>query len=392
VHVFTPAADIPDDWSLRLVVLPASAGWTRSGPNPARDLATAILRMRGDAPRQKQNRLLFLAADADQVMHLNETVRALLAWKSIETDIKDLRLTLDNQQSRQATQNREQTHETVLRLVRDTFKWLVAPTQGSGRDGEPGNIEWEAYTLNAATPGLGKEVDRMLAENELVIREWAPIHLHEMLKRWFWKDGIVDVPALDTWQKMCQYLYFPRLASSRVMQSAIAAGAPSRDFFALAYSKEGDTYRGFQLGKSMTPVLDETLLLIEPTYAAVYETRTRAPEPGAEARDGDGGAAPASRSGNGPAPPLQPSTTDRPARPTRCYAKADLNPLQASLQFSKIVDELVGLFTSTVSARVKIRVDIEAEDPDGFAENTVRAAKENARTLGLEPPYFESGS
>jgi predicted AAA+ superfamily ATPase len=384
VHVFTPAADIPDDWTLRLVVLPPSAGWTRSGPNPARDLAAAILRMRGDAPRQKQNRLLFLAAAADQVMHLNETVRALLAWKSIETDIKDLRLTLDNQQSRQATQNREQTHETVLRLVRDTFKWLVAPTQGLKRDGEPGDIEWEPYALNAATPGLGREVDRVLTENELVIREWAPIHLHDVLKRWFWKDGIVDVPALDTWQKMCQYLYFPRLASSRVMQSAIAAGAPSRDFFGLAYSKEGDTYRGFQFDKSTTPILDETLLLIEPTYAAAYEAGRFAPEPDAKTPDRNDGSA--------PPPPPSPPPPDQPARPTRCYAKAELNPLQASLQFSKIVDELVGLFTSTVGARVRIRVDIEAEDPDGFAENTVRAAKENARTLGLDPPYFESGA
>ena len=71
-----------------------SAAWTRSGPNPARDAASALLRSRGDQPRQRQNRLLFLAADTDQVMHLKETVRALLAWRSIETDIRELRLNL----------------------------------------------------------------------------------------------------------------------------------------------------------------------------------------------------------------------------------------------------------------------------------------------------------
>jgi predicted AAA+ superfamily ATPase len=385
VHVFTQADDIPDDWSLRLVVLPPGAGWTRSGPNKARDLAAAILRMRGDAPRQKQNRMLFLAADADQVMHLRETARALLAWKSIETDISELRLTLDNQQSRQATRNREQTYETMLRLVRDTFKWLVAPTQGLKRDGELGEIEWEAHTLNPATPGLGKEIDRTLDENELVIREWAPIHLHDVLKRWFWKEDVADVPALDVWQKMCQYLYFPRLASSRVMQSAIAAGAPSRDFFGIAYSKEGETYRGFQFGKPTTPVFDEALLLIETAHAAAYEDRMRT----SEARTDKTGPTPPSVIG--PPPPLPPLVVGPAARPTCFYAKAELNPLHASLQFSKIVDELIGLFTSTVGARVKIRVDIEAEDPDGFAEDTIRAAKENARTLGLDPPYFETG-
>ncbi len=91
----------------------------------------------------KQNRLLFLAADADQVSHLKETVRALLAWRSIETDLKETRITLDNIQAKQVSQNREQTRDTVLRLVRDTYKWLVAPTQAvSRKDGSVGEIEW----------------------------------------------------------------------------------------------------------------------------------------------------------------------------------------------------------------------------------------------------------
>ena len=102
------------------------------------------------------------------------------------------------QQARQATQNREQTNETVLRLVREAFKCLVAPSQLVKPSGELGDIEWEMFPLNAAVPGLGKEIARVLAENELVIREWAPIHLHAMLKRWFWKDGAVDVAAVDT--------------------------------------------------------------------------------------------------------------------------------------------------------------------------------------------------
>jgi hypothetical protein len=46
-------------------------------------------------------------------MHLKDVVRQQRAWQSIEIDARDLRLTLDNQQQRQATQNREQAASTV---------------------------------------------------------------------------------------------------------------------------------------------------------------------------------------------------------------------------------------------------------------------------------------
>lgn len=384
-HYFTPAADVPDDWSLRLVVLSPNTAWTRSGPNPARDAAASMLRDRGGQPRQKQNRMLFLAADSDQIMHLKDTLRALLSWQSIESDIRELRLNLDALQARQATQNREQTRETVLRLVRDTFKWLVVPTQSTKRDGTVGDVEWEAIALNTASQGLGREIDRALAENELVITEWAPVHLHNLLKSWFWKDGANDVSALDVWQKMCCYLYFPRLAKSTVMQSTIGAGATSRDFFGLASDKQDGAYRGFVLGKATTPFLD-ALLLIEPKHAAAYEEATRpaapiAPSPTGR-NSGDDSIPP------GPGPDVDPPPPTR-AAPTRFYATAELDAVTASLKFSTIVSELVELFSATHGTKVRIRVDIEAEDSRGFGEGVVRAAKENSKVLGMKTSEFE---
>ena len=171
-------------------------------------------------------------------------------------------------------------------------------------------------SLNPATPGLAKEIDRVLAENELVIREWSPIHLANLLRRWFWKDGVADAAAVDAWQMTCQYLYFPRLGNSQVVQTTIGAGAASRDFFGLAYGKEGDDYRGFSF-----------------------------------------------------------------------YGVAELYPVKATLQFSKIVSELIELFSANAGTQVRIRVDIEANDARGFSENTVRAAKENSATLGVKSDF-----
>ena len=386
IHYFTPGSDIPDDWTQRLAVLPPSAAWTRSGPNPAKDAASALLRSRGDQPRQRQNRLLFLAADTDQVMHLKETVRALLAWRSIETDIRELRLNLDALQARQASQNREQTLETVHRLVREAYKWLVVPSQAPKKDGGLGDIEWEGFVLNPAKPGLGKEIDQVLTENELVIQEWAPVHLHNLLKAWFWKSDAADVPAQEVWQKSCSYLYFPRLAKSSVMQTTVAAGAPSRDFFGIASDKTADGYRGFSLGKVTTPFMD-ALLLIEPSSAAAYEAAQvqAVTQPGVAATGGSGTGVPMSSAAS--APSAQVTPTGLQPQPTRFFGTAEIDPLTASLQFSKLVAELVGLFSADPRTNVRIRVDIEAEDARGFSETTVRAAKENGKHLGVKTDF-----
>lgn len=59
IHVFTPSSDIPDDWLLRLVLLPPDAAYSRSGQSLDEGKASEILRSRGDQPRQKQNRRFF---------------------------------------------------------------------------------------------------------------------------------------------------------------------------------------------------------------------------------------------------------------------------------------------------------------------------------------------
>lgn len=386
VHYFTPAADVPDEWDIRLVVLPVSQPWSRSGPNLAKDAARVILKNRGEQPRLRQNRVLFLAADADQVMHLKDVVRQKLAWQSIEIDAKDLRLTLDNQQQRQATQNRDQASNTVHRLVREAFKWLLAPMQTINRNGEVSQIEWEAFPLNPASQGLGRELDRVVTENELIITEWAPVHLHNLLKRWYWKDGVQEVAAIDVWQNTCNYLYFPRLVKSTVMQSSIAAGAVSADFFGLAYGKDGEIYRGFSVGTATSPLMD-ALLLIEPEHAKAYDERHR--EPVLPITGPDSPERPV-RPPEGPGTPIGgPVTTPATKTLTHYFGSVELDPVKGALQYATIAAEILSLFTRKPGTKVRIKVDIEAEDASGFDTDTVRAVSENARTLALKASEFD---
>ena len=38
-----------------------------------------------------------------------------------------------------------------------------------------------------------QEIVRVLKDNELLITDWAPIHLANLLKTWFWKPDVQDV-------------------------------------------------------------------------------------------------------------------------------------------------------------------------------------------------------
>ena len=104
IHVFTGSGDVPDDWQLRLVVLPPDAAFSRSGQSLATERAKEILKARGEQPRQKQNRLIFLAADYDSVSRLKDQVGSMLAWQSIVADIRDMRLNLDQFQGQAGKQ------------------------------------------------------------------------------------------------------------------------------------------------------------------------------------------------------------------------------------------------------------------------------------------------
>lgn len=394
VHVFTPSNDIPDDWQLRLVVLPPDAGFSKKETHRWQSVAESILKQRGDQPRQKQNRLFFLAPDYDCVSRLKDQVRTMLAWKSIVDDYNEMKLTLDQFQAGQAKKSLDDSDNALRRMVREAYKWILAPVQ----DAKPGqgisDIRWEHFALNPGTASLSQEIENVLKDNELLISHWAPIHLHNILKTWFWKDGVNEVSALDVWQKTNCYLYLPRLKNDGVFQTAIATGAVSKDFFGLAYAKEDGEYKGFSFGEATTPILDASLLLIEPKAAAacaeVIKDKAAATTPSAGNYDPQLGVI--TLTGDSPSV-VHDLASATPARKLmrRFFGSVDLDPILAKKQFTDIADEVILQFTSQPGAKVRIAIEIEAEDTAGFDETLQRAVKENCNSLGIKKSGFEDG-
>ncbi len=403
IHIFTTSNDVPDDWQLRLVVLPPDAAFSRSGQSLAIERATEILKNRGDQPRFKQNRLIFLAADYDSVSRLKDQVRSTLAWQSIVNDIKEMKLNLDQFQSLQATKSLEDASEALRRMIRETYKWMIAPMQEARPGKGLSEIQWEHFQVNPGAINLSQEIERVLKENELQITEWAPIHLAGVLKNWFWKDEVKEARALTVWQQSCQQLYFPRLKDDSVFHHTLTAGAESRDFFGFAQGKENNRYIGFSFGKSISPFLDSSLLLIEPVTAAAYlatETEAqRIQEETARPKSIDE-ATPIGTDTRDTSPKVEdsakPSYTSNGGSATQIkkkqfYGSIELDPIKAKKQFADLVDEVVQQFTIRPGVKVRIAIEIQAETPSGFDDGLQRAVKENCNVLRFKNAEFEDG-
>ncbi len=394
IHVFTDSADVPDDWALRLVVLPPDAAYSKSGQNLAVERATEILKKRGDQPRFKQNRLIYVAADYDSVSRLKDHIRAYLAWRSIVNDYKDNRVVLDNLMAKQASASLDQAEDTVRRMIRETYKWLLAPVQEARPGKGLSEVKWESFALNPGAQNWSQEIERVLKENELLITEWAPVHLARLLRDWFWKDGAKEANALNVWQQSCQQLYLPRLKDDMVFRSALAAGADSQEFFGISQGKEQDKYVGFSYGKATSPIMDSSLLLIEPIAAATYmqvvraaEEASRVPPPGIWSGEGQPPYGVAQEKGDkGGVAPSGPSAE---SVKKQFYGSVDLDPILAKKQFADIVDEIVQNFTTRTGVAVKISVEIQAESGAGFDTSMQRTVKENSKVLRFKNSEFE---
>lgn len=401
IHVFTDSVDVPDDWQLRLVVLSPDAGYSKSGASQAIVKAGEILKNRGDQPRGKQNRLIFLAAEQDNVSRLKDQVRTMLAWESIVNDYKDNRITLDNLMARNATASLDQAKEALKRMIRETYKWLLAPVQTAVAGRGLSDIQWEHFPVNPGAANLTQEIERVLKENELLITEWAPYHLANMLKTWFWKDDVKEVVAQEVWQKSCCYLYLPRLRDSTVFVHTLSVGLESSDFFGVAQGKDGDRYLGFVFAKSALVTLD-ACEIIEPSTAAAYAEKLRKEKEEAElARrktqeesdvhkpdlKGDGGAEPEPQGrGSGSNHPVEEISK---ALATQFYASTSLDPVKAKMDFALLVDEVVQQFTAKLGVDVKISVEIQATSQAGFDDGLQRAVKENCNVLKFSSVEFE---
>ncbi|MEF8717183.1 MAG: hypothetical protein V5B44_05390 [Candidatus Accumulibacter necessarius] len=171
-------------------------------------------------------------------------------------------------------------------MIRETYKWIVAPMQEARPGKGLSEIQWEHFPVNPGTQNLSQEIERVLKENELLITEWAPIHLATVLKTGSGKTTSRRQRAQRVAAE-CQQLYLPRFATTRSFNTHWPPAPRAGTSFGFAQGKEDGRYVGFTFGKRTSLFLDSSLLLIEPVTAAGYAEAQRAAEDAARPKPAD---------------------------------------------------------------------------------------------------------
>ena len=381
-HVFTPHGDVPDDGALRLVILGPERFYSKQETKRAFEEIETFLKQNGTKPRYRQNRLLFLAPDHGSLVRMSDCIRIALAWRSIVDDVKSGRLNIDQAQLRQAEKEASTSEEVLPRAARECFKWLLCPVMLSHTDAK---ADIEAFPLNTAGSSCGAEIGRICQENELIIHAWSPVHLRDsVLGKFYWKPDRSSVRALDVWEDMQRYLYLPRLRHRSTYEKTLNAGAGTRDFFGTANGEHGGKLDGFRLGDSFIQ-LDDTLLLIEPVTAAVYDAEYQnpmTPAPVTSDPSSTASTTPSTSTTTVGEDIKKPTTGSAPSVLMKNFSGSfEVKPSLARMKFVQLADEIIALLASDPSATVRVSVELEAEFPNGAPDHVKRAVSENAKQL-----------
>ncbi len=401
VHIAPDHADVPDEDRCRLVFLaPTATHVRRKDAAASKAIATAreILEQRGSGARMRKNMLVFVAPDAEYEEGLEAEVRNYLAWRSIVAD--EAVLNLGRAELRQATEQRDQADGTVSARLRQTYGWLIAPSQAAD-----GPIELVPRQLPSGDDAPAVRASGALEQSGELIPRWSPQGLKIELDRLLWKDradaAVRHISLRKLWEDLCAYPYLPRLRDRSVLEETIREGVRSRDYFGYATSVRDDgTYAGLAFGSPVSGIyFDADAVLVKPEVArAQLEAEARATDPLVEhgqggVRIGETGTlewdTSEASAGSAAAVALGAATSDAGQALHRFHGTLDVDPVRARKTLGDVVDEVLVHLAAHPDAEVNVRLDIEATSSRGFDEHTVRTLSENAKVLKFRSHGFE---
>lgn len=396
IHV-CPAStlDVPDDQSLRLVVLPPAAKHRgRATESEALKLAAETLAGRGTTPRTYKNMVVFAAADASYYPQILTAAKQYIAWDSIKADRESLNL--DVAQTRETEQSARRADESLDAKIQEAYSWLLYPRidlfSGSM------DIEWEVEHVAGGGETIVAKMARKLLSDEAAIQAWAPALLRMELDRVLWKDSD-HIQVKQLWGYLCSYCYLPRLSGYGVLEDAIKRGLESREYFGIAAGFSDGRYMELSLGNAKSFV-NSSDLLVKPAVAQaqidadVAAARAAAEKAAADAgtTQDDGGfdvefggttTETYTNADGGTSTATTTEVTFVPKkRKTTFHMASKLDNTRVNRSIQNIMDEVVSQLNA-IGAEVELTFEVRARVEDGIPPETVRAVSENCSTLGV---------
>jgi predicted AAA+ superfamily ATPase len=370
-------SDVPDEPEARLVIFgPDFSHSSKTAESPARDLAIRVLDERAGGPRINRNLVVFLAPDSARVEELRDAARNLLAWKSIQRDEESLNL--DSVQRAQVGTRAREWDDAVTQRIGEAYQWLLVP---SGEAGKPA-VRWEITRSTGSEP-LAVRASRKLRTEEALLPDYSGARLRIDLDRIpLWRGDHVEVGQL--WADFAQYLYLPRLRDQRVLLAAVEDGVSLLTWetdgfaFADAWDEGAKRYVGLRAGEQMA-LGSLRGVLLKPEIART-QLEAEAPE------------------GVSPEPPIRVELEAKPGaeaervldrKPRRFYGAVELDPLRVGRDASSIAEHVIQHLSGLEGARVEVRLEVQADIPEGAPDDIVRTVTENAKTLRFDQHGFE---
>lgn len=389
--------DVPDEQSVRLVVLRPTDGFTSSTQDcAAMNTATDMMEHRGTSPRSCRNMLVFLAPDQGALSALEQEVRRYLAWTSIKNDSQDLNL--DAAQNRETENSLKRSNETVDLRLSETWCWLLVPSVDRA---DMKTLEWEKTRLSGSADTLITRAAHKLIQNEAIIKEWAPALLLMELDDLLWR-GVNHLQIKQLWDYLTTYCYLPRLASYNVLEKAIQRGLQSEEYFAYAAAVGENRYIDLKYNQSTQ--IDRSGFLVRVNVARAQIEREQAERLHELAEveygtgvDNAGRSISGLQKGSVPVGDTQGTVTGTPPAPsvtpksTRFFLSAPLDTTRVNRDVQRILEEVISQITMESSVRLSLKLEVEAFAPNGVQPQTVRAVSENCRTLKIDNFGFEEG-
>ena len=384
VQVFPLHEDVPDQigTGLRLVVIPPKDFYMPNDSRRAYEFAKEMLEFRGTSRRSFRNRLIFLASDGGLLKNTQDAARTAMAWEKIVSDIDGQRhQDLDGYQVQQAKNQKVRCQEVFRQSVLECFRWVLVPQQ-KGRD----DVDFRVEKVDYNDKKMAVAIEDVLVSKELIIPRWASIHLKNVLKEWYFKDGVVEKPIKTVWEDLGKFYYMnARLTRCNVFENAVIEGV-REGRFGYAQGKDGNKYDGLTFKEEllMAHVTDGALLV----EAEVAEKYKREHEPTPEPTLGlvpQPGMSP-NPVGQGPQPIPGGMTTEE---FRGFFASCEIDKVRGLNKLSQIWNELVLLFTRAdpdIRADIKFDMTIGSDKP--FDKTLMRNVKENLSALGIQDAGF----
>jgi predicted AAA+ superfamily ATPase len=391
-------SDIADEAVCRLVILPPSFPHVaRAEESPALAKSAELLDTKGTGGRLYRNTLVFLAADKTRLRDLEQSTRMYLAWKSIWDERE--KLELGSYQAKQTENQLGSSEDRVVVQIPEAYHWALYPDQSDPRETQ----SWTEAKVTGTDP-LVLRTSKKLEGDGVLFRTLGFANLKMELDRvplWSpqYEGNAVTIRQLKEY--FAQYVYLPRLSSSRLIDRAISDGVSNMNWEieAFAYAEGWDEankrYLGLKVGEVLNLDFPVNALVVRPQCArsqmdADSATRKEQPEgsKGAGGNEGKGASDVTSVPGSNGGPDSQgkPKTPEQPQvqrLPNRFYGKKTLKWMTMSSDAGKVQEALSRLF-GLIGAEVEISLDIHVKAPKGIDADLQRVVRENCNVLKFE--------